>query len=217
MRLALCLLTTVLTLSFTMSAAGQDINFDGDPYVAGRIGFNQRENSSSTRLKQAGFSNSIRFDTDYNTSIALGYYPEDLPVRPELELGYLTSDVDNIRTLGITRPSSVLRGDLSSINLMANLYYDHPLTDNLDGYLGAGAGMARMTADFQGSGLLNFEDDSDTVLAYQFMAGLAWHYEEDIVFDFGYRYSHSGDPEFSFGEIEGSATHIFELGVRYKF
>jgi opacity protein-like surface antigen len=205
-----------LALGLAAPAFAQKLQ--GEPYIAAHGGFNLRDDSSSQALTNGGVSNSIEYDTDLNASLSLGYELEDWPVRPAIELGYISSDVDRISANGAPLGPQFLRGDLEAFNLMANLFYDQELTDDIDGYLGVGLGGSYQEANFAGqTGTVNFSEDDDTVFAYQFMAGLAWHYTDRTIFDLGYRYWDSQDPDFSFGEIDGEPTHLFEIGVRYKF
>jgi len=201
-----------------VASPGLAQDLEGEPYVAVHGGFNLRDDGNSDAVSNAGVSNSIEYDSDLNASLSLGYDLAELPLRPALELGYISSDVDRIKANGQPLGPQFLRGDLEGYNVMGNLFYDQELTDTIDLYLGGGAGVSYLDANFAGTTAgVTFDDDSDTVFAYQFLAGFGWHYSEHTVVDLGYRYWDSQDPDYDFGTIEGSATHIFEIGLRYKF
>lgn len=114
-----------------------------------------------------------------------------------------------------------ISGDVTSLAGMANLYYDVPLGWPIRPYVGAGIGFARIDAELD-LGALRLVDETDTVLAWQFKAGLSYPATERISLSVGYRYFETQDAELS--ETVGGRTfdseyrsHNLELGVRFSF
>lgn len=112
-------------------------------------------------------------------------------------------------------------GDVTSLAGMANVYYDAPLGWAIRPYVGAGVGVARIDAELS-LGALRLVDETDTVLAWQVMAGLSYPATERVSLSVGYRYFATQDAELS--ETVGGRTfdseyrsHNVELGVRFSF
>lgn len=130
--------------------------------------------------------------------------------RVEAEAGWRRNDLDEASAGGLSAP---IEGDISSVSFMANAYLDLLPGSRLNPYVGAGMGLARLTAD---SGGLGADDESDTVFAYQAMAGLASRASERVTVFAGYRYFATADATFDGAEVEYSG-HNLELGVRIGF
>ncbi len=75
--------------------------------------------------------------------------------------------------LDMLRGPSDLDGDVREVALMANLYYDFDLGLGFEPYVVGGVGLNRISVKASGSGR-SFVDDDDTVMAYQFGAGLGY-------------------------------------------
>lgn len=70
------------------------------------------------------------------------------------------------------RGTSELDGDVREVALMANLYYDFDLGLDFSPYVVGGIGLNRISV--KASGVRQFVDDDDTVMAYQFGGGLGY-------------------------------------------
>jgi len=153
--------------------------------------------------------------------------------RAEAEVAHRKNDFDQvtIRTDGglgaqlgfgsLNGATLDIGGDVTSLAGMANVYYDVPLGWAVRPYVGAGLGVARIDAELT-LGPLLLVDETDTVLAWQIMAGLSYPATERISLSVGYRYFATQDAELS--ETVGGRTfdseyrsHNLELGVRFSF
>ena len=166
---------------------------------------------------------------------AVGYrFAEGL--RVEGELSYRTYDFDtitvrepgglavllpaNLRTvpaaLDNLRGTSKLEGDVGTLTLMANLYYDFDLGLDFEPYIGGGIGLSRVSVTGSVSGRQTVNDD-DTVMAYQFGAGLGYKVggsdDRPVTISLDYRYFATQDPTFK-GALTGTPFDA-EIGGSY--
>jgi opacity protein-like surface antigen len=121
-------------------------------------------------------------------------------IRVEAEGGYRMNDVDEPGT----------EGEVTAISVMGNVLYDHPIADAIDLYVGGGVGVAFVELE-------NGESDDDTVLAYQFLAGLAFYTSDNFAITAGYRLWTTSDLEIEGADIGMPLYHQAEVGVRFEF
>ncbi len=168
-------------------------------YVLGGAGLQQLRDS------QAG-GTTHGFEPGWAGIAGLGYGLGN-GVRLEGELGYRRSPEDNT-------------GTMSAWSLMGNALYDFDLKSRFTPYAGVGLGAARLKADglpVSGSTL----NDSDTVLAYQGLAGVGYALDGNLKLDFGYRYFATEEP--SFTDRSGRSfdsefrDHTVLMTLRYEF
>jgi opacity protein-like surface antigen len=86
------------------------------------------------------------------------------------------------------------------------------LADAIDLYVGGGVGAAMVELD-DGDG--NSEDD--TVLAYQFLVGLAFYTSDNFAITGGYRLWTTSDLEIDEVDVDVPLYHTAEIGVRFEF
>jgi len=185
------------------------------PYISGNIGLAQMVDST-VDIKDAPFGSSeIDFDNGYLFAGAFGYKFSD--ARLEGEIGYQKNDYDNIK--GAFGPDGI-SGEASALSFMVNGYYDFFNNSNFSFFLTAGLGFANI--DFSDVTYtpgtippLNL-DDSDTVLAWQFGAGVGYAFTEQLTLDFKYRYFDTDKSDFEMAKTE-FASHNFILGARFNF
>jgi hypothetical protein len=106
--------------------------------------------------------------------------------RVETEVGYRKATVDGY-TSTLTTPAytvtgarsnagagsySYAGGRTSALSFMLNGLLDFGDDDGIQGFVGGGVGVARVKANYQLNTRGNFVDDSDTVFAYQGLAGV---------------------------------------------
>jgi len=130
-------------------------------------------------------------DSGYSISGIVGY--DFGYVRVEGEVAYRENDIDKITILGNNTVSS---GDVTSTAFMLNAYLDIENRTPFTPYIGAGIGFNYVedngTAIYGSSTTVRY-DDSDTVLAYQLAAGVAWDVTKSIVLDLSYKYLNAED------------------------
>ena len=103
-------------------------------------------------------------------------------------------------------------------SFMANTYFDIPINDKIDFYLGGGAGLAIYRADIEVENSSRYVNNSnDTIFAYQFMAGITYSIDPNYDIILGYRYYSSLDPSFSELEISAPVLHTAMIGFKYNF
>lgn len=183
------------------------------------------------------------FDTGFAISGAFGTYVG--PLRAEIELAYQTNDVDThtgvsaggidlseedagvlvtgADNLGPTVAALVAdgQGDVSTIFVMANAYYDFKNSSPVTPYLGAGVGIGFVDVNYAPSATPIIEDKA-TTFAYQIMAGATYDISASTGVFLGYRFRGTSDVSveadlFSADfDIENTAS-IVEAGIRFAF
>lgn len=122
-------------------------------------------------------------------------------------------------------------GIKSNSSLMANVYYDIPVTDLISIYFGAGAGISSVN----GQSIKSHSDDSkfvkfkkkrghlDTVFAWQAMSGISYAISDNVDLIAGYRLFATAKPTIAkIGKEKIKLKNIpvtqsVELGLRFKF
>lgn len=183
------------------------------------------------------------FDTGFAVSGAYGRRYGNF--RGEIEAAYQTNDVathNNVLAggialanedagvliagspnLGVTVADLVAdgQGDVSTIFIMANVYYDFDTGSPFKPYVGVGAGVGFVDVAYSPSQTAIIDDNS-TQFAYQAMAGIAYEVSPSTELFAGYRYRATLDPEVNSSlfdatlDIENRAS-IAEAGLRLSF
>lgn len=168
---------------------------------------------------------------EMGTRVGVGYDFDGL--RAEIQLGYESFTLNNVNPLpGSPLSEADTTGDLFGPAVMANLLYDFGPTGGTRPFIGAGAGFARLQADYHGFYcfvlILQCWDGakivtgSDTVAAFQGMAGISrplgngrgeWY--------IGYRFFGTADLNLNvvgdgFVAQEGVQSHSVMLGWRFR-
>jgi len=173
-------------------------------------------------------SGSIEHDNGYALTGAIGTTWG--PVRIEGELGYRANDLDSLNVTSLTLAgvgtfsglaTASLDGDVSALTGMANVWYDIPTGTNWTPFLGGGIGFANVNMEINHVGTVATSlDDSDTVFAYQFGAGIGYKVSPQSTVTLSYRFLGTSDTEFSVGSetIESEyQNHSILLGLNYTF
>lgn len=194
--------------SCLLFAAGAAQAAPNAPYFGAGIGL--------SRLNDATLSDSTgSIDTDFDTGLgfvaSVGYTFDS--VRAELELGYRKNDIDNFSAFGVSVPAS---GDVTSKSGMVNVYYDFTPKAQLNPFVGAGIGLAKVEVDNAAVAGINLGDADDTVFAWQLIAGIGYQVSDKAVLDLSYRYFATADPDFSGIEAEYGSHNLF-AGLRFLF
>lgn len=167
-------------------------------------------------------SGESEFDTGFNIGLAGGY--DYGLARLEAEVAYRENDFDKLKAniSGFGSPldgtfEGSVDGEINSLSFMVNGFLDFENETSVTPYLGAGLGVANV--EVKGD---DFDDDDDTVFAYQFAAGLAFAVSPYLSLDLGYRYFATEDPEFD-DDVVGASydneyqTHNASLGLRMTY
>lgn len=123
-------------------------------------------------------------------------------VRVEGEIAYRSND---LKSLG----GGIVGGDVTSLAFMANGYYDIPVQSAVIPFVGAGIGVA----DVEMSGLRN---DTDTVIAFQLMAGGAIPVSPNVALTAEYRLFATEDPRAADLRYEYMHSGLL-IGIRANF
>lgn len=184
-----------------------------DFYVGGTFGFGFPSDLDDDD------GNTIELEDDLGGGIALGY--NFVPVRLEGELVFRTSDV---RRFQDDQESHSASGSIDNLGVMMNAFYDFHTGQLARPYVGGGFGASRFSAESvrwdDGNQIGNGEtrlDDSETVFAYQVMAGIEYEITRNASIRAGYRFFGTRSATWDDGRFDGSRIHIVEVGVRGMF
>lgn len=143
------------------------------------------------------------------------------------EEDYLTGDVsgdlddleDALEDLAKYSPFGSTGYDLDIIPITMNVKLERPLTGNLNGYFGAGLGIALVDLSVD-IGSNNFSDD-DWVFTGQVFAGLNYNFNPNFEVYGGARWIYYDDAELEDnglgGDLELDDDFLLELGARFNF
>ncbi len=143
---------------------------------------------------EADYKNGIGVYTAFGHESASGW-------RKELEFSYRNNDLRHLAGDGMGFagwPDAVLEGDVRALSFMFNVIKDFNSGGTVTPYVGIGAGMARLKADYFGTGGPGtlVVDDKAWEFAYQGIAGLAFQLTEGLALDVSYRYFETLDTKF---------------------
>lgn len=141
-------------------------------------------------------------------------YQFDNGIRIEGELAYRHNGADRFNNANTD-------GALSSFSILGNVIYEFDNPSGIYPYVGGGLGMSRVGADnFSNLGGAAL-DDSDIVMAYQGLAGVAFALTPQLSLTAEYKYFKTSDPEFSNANNArvsvNYSAHTALLGLRYRF
>ncbi|MFO7604743.1 MAG: outer membrane beta-barrel protein [Desulfurivibrionaceae bacterium] len=196
----------IMLLSLTTSAYGAEEKTYLSASFFGLGIFSDAEVSNS---KASTTDFTVEADTGFAVGAALGYDFYGFP-RIEAEIAYQNNALDKVRT---TSGDIYLHDNIDSLAFLVNGYWDFTNRSFWTPYLSAGLGAALINVDDNTAYLGN---DSATVFAYQFGAGLGYAINEEITLEGKYRYFATTNAEFASGEVE-YASHNVYAGMRYSF
>ena len=194
-------LTLFLSLTTHAFAEGKGI------YIGGLAGLTLR---SDTLLSGPTLGAQVmEFSPGYTFGGYVGYDSGN-NFRVEGEFSY---HENRIRTGGGKDPQAV------TSTMMFNGFYDIPIQEPWNLYIGGGLGVA--TAQLETISLGRVIDANESLFAYQLEAGVSWTYNPIITFNLGYRFFDTADPEFVLPggqrvqmDLE---NHELILKIRYLF
>lgn len=215
--------TIALLTAFTLAPSIATAQETGRIYMEGRGGVTFLTDADNTG---SVFEVTSEHDAGPNVAAAVGY-ADPSGFRGELELSYRTNDIDSYpddggvgdALVGFSLSGSEASGDVSVFAAMGNLYYDLPTAGPWRPFVGGGIGVAEINVDASVLGV-EFVDDSDTVVAYQVGAGIAYELSPLWSFTLAYRYFATTDPNFdsAIGSFESEYdSHNVIGGIRFTF
>lgn len=142
------------------------------------------------------------------------------PVRLEAEVSYRKASVDGYRstlttpavgTAGtyVNRPAGQFDyagGSSSALSFMVNSLFDFGDDDGVQGFVGPGLGVARVKEKIGLNTRGNFLDDSDTVVAWQVLAGVRAPLNDSVDVSLKYRFFNAPGVELT--DVAGRNTYF---------
>jgi opacity protein-like surface antigen len=174
-------------------------------YLSGNMGFTS---ASDADIKAGSEKGEMSFDDGFAMTGALGQTLGSA-ARVEAELGYRVNDIDSVSIDGLGTVAD--GGDMTTMSLMGNAFYDFATESSFTPFIGAGVGVASIETDIDSG-----DSDDDTVFAYQVAAGASMAVNKNLNIDLQYRYFATDDPDFDGLEAEYN-THNLMFGLRYTF
>ena len=133
------------------------------------------------------------------------------------------NDLNNLLGTNLQVGATTIGEEYTAHSYLFNFAYDVEMGSRLNAYFAAGAGLSHISGELSLSNpsLSGSVDDSDTVFAYQFKAGLRYALNEAWSVQGGIRYLDYKDFEFSIDDLgtvagEGDVT-AFEFGLSYAY
>ena len=200
LRFALCALLLLAPLATLAAQEMQDdmMKDDGSFYVSAAYGValpGNREIGDNTVSTDLGF---------LGGRVGVGY--SIFGFRPELSAGYRLATIKD----------SDGKDSVTTMDLIASVYYDVDTGSEIIPYIGVGGGISNVTVKQAPS-----KPKSVLALSFQGAAGIGYALTEDLTLTLGYRLTGTMDADFA--EKDGGGTlkmalgHNVELGIRYSF
>jgi len=194
----------VCILTFVVVGFGISTSFAGT-YISGNLAgviVNDSDFDAGPLSGEFTFDSGIGFVAALGSSVESG-------ARAEVELAYRKNDFDEVKVDGLGKAD--IDGDISSLALMGNIYYDFSTEGGFYPFIGAGLGFANIEADFDDIG-----SEDDTEIAYQVILGGSFTSSIGLSIDLQYRYFATNDPGFDGLDAE-YGTHNLMIGLRQSF
>ncbi|WP_156445673.1 outer membrane protein, partial [Sphingomonas sp. CCH9-F2] len=183
---------------------------------------------TGTAASRSG-TGTVDHDYGYDVDGVIGY--DFGAFRLETEVGYRSATVDGYRNTGQTPVSGTAQaaagtydyfgGRTSALSFMVNGLLDFGPDDGLQGFVGGGAGVARVKARLDPTTSYRLLDDSDTVFAWQALAGIRAPLSDHVDVSLKYRFFNADNVNLF--DQRGSAydgrfrSHSLLGGVTYNF
>ena len=202
----------VLVINSPAAAAGYYIGIQGGAGFLADAGASDPEGNLN-----------FSYDAGYDGSVTLGYdlgteHPKIGKGRVELEFNTASNDMKEVE---FVEGKFEVAGSADRISIMVNTIGEYTTQSGMMIYALLGLGWAKVSLDNVSILGEPFVDDSSNQLAYQAGLGVAWKLSDHFVFDLGYRYYATTNPDFT--EKDGTsldyeyASHRVLAGVRVNF
>ena len=182
-----------------------------------------------------GVNNATTVDSEYGYDVGgvLGY--DFGGFRVETETSYRKANVDSISStvrtpafgangaLGTVASGNYdyAGGSTSALSFMLNGLLDFGADDGIQGFIGGGVGVARVKANYALNNRGDFLNDSDTVFAYQGLAGIRAPLSDHVDATLKYRFFNAENVKLvsvNNGSFEGRfRSHSILGGLTYNF
>ncbi|HEX3885447.1 MAG TPA: OmpA family protein [Stellaceae bacterium] len=164
-------------------------------YIGGEGGWTSLNNA---HVSAAGLGGTVNFNGGWNAGARLGYMVG--PWRFEGEYRHQENGVNGFAGVSAS-------GTVTADALMANAIYDFSLSSSFSPHIGAGIGMADLTASSRVPGIgTTLSNSSDWEFAYQAIAGLRYTLNPNWALDVDYRYLGTADAKFRTTPALGGAA-----------
>ena len=171
----------------------------------------------TAEFKDATATNNVDLDAGFAGNVFAGYQ-FDSNWRTEAEFSARLADVNDITGTGAAAP---ITGDQDVYAVLANAIYGIPTGTKFTPYVGAGAGVAWVKSQDIATVLGTSVDDTDTVFAYQGIAGVEYDITNSLKAALDYRYFRTADTSFQSAaatSVDGDyESHTITVGLRYLF
>jgi len=182
-------------------------------YVGAGAGVNFRQEDSFS-VKQSGVDGKSKYSIGPAGDVYLGY--DWGSFRADAEVGLRNNNIDKST---LSNGTVFKNGNVRTINVMANGYYDFEFGSPFVPYIGAGVGVALINSSLKQHG---FEfNDFNTQFAYQGIAGVSYNFSPNLAANLEYRYLGNTKPTFKDNgatlKYDSSNNHTVLIGLRYTF
>lgn len=155
-------------------------------------------------------------DTGFIVGGAVGTHITD-DIRVELEVAYSENDVNSIRFTDDDQDANYDgEGSFDILTFMANLWYDVPLSDSINPYIGGGVGLAIVDGETTYSPDNTAYDSTEVAFAFQVGAGLRLDVSDNITLDVGYRLRGIDGPSFGNSVFPNSGDYEADLMISHN-
>ncbi|MFC7331776.1 OmpA family protein [Rhodocista pekingensis] len=215
MKLRHMLLGSAIALVVPAAASAQQATGEGF-YVGAQTGINWLQDTEF----DGAIRNTATFDGAW-TGVIEGGYRLGNGFRFGAEVGYTDHTIDQIKGGAAGRAGGA--GDINAWTFMATAYYDIDTGTAFRPYIGLGGGVIRAKVDGAADVFApgNRVSDSDSALAYQVAAGVAYAVSPNLDLTLGYRFLGSEDldirPTGGTQFDTDYQSHSVLVGVRWTF
>jgi len=196
-------------------------------YMSGYVGVSVPKDTTVTGYSgNVYFSEEIEFDPGINIGMTGGY---DFGLfRMEGELSYKHGEMSEINGKSANYQFRDVDGDLGAFAMLFNGFFDLHNDSPITPYIGGGIGFATLyisdtdgTDTLDGARVFLYEEDYDSVFAYQVGGGLEIALNPMLSLDLSYRYFATSEATFDDSWIQTTElefeSHNAAIGLRLKF
>lgn len=132
----------------------------------------------------------------------------------ELESGVQTVDFSSVSVAGANLPAT---GSATVVPVLANGVLTAKLSETVSAHIGAGVGMAVITAEAGITGIGSTTSDTQVSFMGQLKTGFDFKLSDNVSAGLGYHLGIIDGPEFPLLKTGTIVSHMFTAGVGFKF